>query len=689
MELSSLTQTAFLSATISALVFAITCAYQSQKGNIHWSFPIAALVQVFWLAGITWYGSTPFINIHSWQISEALHIISWIVALLLATQSYCNQPLPRTYVLMISGITVTCLALFLATIIFKVPQEYIEGIICWQGIGLAIFGLLSVEQLYRNVSNIRLIKLLCINLAIVFIFDAWLFSQSILSNGIAENMWQARAAVVMATSVLMAIGTIALAQSPMEPAKITVSRPIAFYTTSLVIVGFLFTVLAISGYYIQLYGGSWGTVAYTILVVCALLFVISLFSSRTLREKINVQINKHLFSHKYDYRAEWLRLIDKLSEPTSMTDSHERAITTLADLFKCSGGALWLKRGKILVPTKQVNTDLNIAECIESADSPFCLAMEKEDWVFYLDGMTGALSYHNELLPDWAKINEQFWLILPLLNDNNLTGFIVLNRPKDDSVLNWEDLDLIKTVGRQIASYLQLREKSEELTEARQFDAFNKLSAYVMHDLKNLIAQQSLVVKNAEKHKDNPAFIEDAIHTINNSVNRMNNLLRKLQHNEPLEAKTLTLKNVLVTAVTQCQRALPAPTLRGVNEDIRVKADPDSLIMVFTHLITNAQDATPADGFVDISASVTGNNVVIYIEDNGEGMTADFIQEKLFKPFETTKSGKGMGIGVFQAREYAQSLGGNVQVQSTPGEGTSFIVSLPLVQIHAREVLEQ
>lgn len=686
MELSSLTQTAFLSATLFSLIFALTCVYQAIKHNVHWSFPAATLIQTLWLAGITFHNKLPFFNLLSWQATEAIHVISWIVALLLTTRRYCGQDLPVAYFALINLVFISCAGLTVGIIAFSVGDEYIKGIVCWQGIGLAIFGLLSVEQLYRNVSNIRIIKLLCINLAIMFIFDAWLFSQSILAGGIAENMWQARAAVLMATSVLMAIGTITLGHGPQQTAKITVSRPIAFYTTSLVIVGFLFTILAISGYYIQLYGGDWGTVVYTILVVCALLVIILLYSSRSLREKINVQINKHLFSHKYDYRAEWLRLIEKLSLPTSSMSSHERAISALAELFKCSGGALWLKRGKILVPTKQINTDINIAECIESADSPFCRLMENEDWVFYLDGSSGALAQHNEYLPTWAKKNDNFWLILPLLNESNLIGFMVLNRPNSNSILNWEDLDLLKTVGRQVASYLQLREQGEQLTEARQFDAFNRLSAYVMHDLKNLIAQQSLVVKNAEKHKDNPAFVEDAIHTINNSVNRMNNLLRKLQHNEPVEAKTLTLKNILISAITQCKRAVPAPTLRNVDDAIRVKADPDSLVMVFTHIINNAQDATAADGYVDVSAIKSENNVIIHIEDNGEGMTPEFIQEKLFKPFETTKSGKGMGIGVFQAREYAQSLGGNIQVESTLGEGTSFIITLPIVPIPNHQV---
>jgi len=258
---------------------------------------------------------------------------------------------------------------------------------------------------------------------------------------------------------------------------------------------------------------------------------------------------------------------------------------------------------------------------------------------------------------------------------------MALTSPKGETALNWEDLDLLKTVGRQVANYLLRHEQTERLAEARQFDAFNKLAAYVMHDLKNLIAQQSLVVKNAEKHKDNPAFVDDAIQTITNSVARMNTLLRKLQRNEPESVRVLNLQEVMLEAVKRCQKSLPLPTLRNDLHSLRIKADWDALVMVFVHIIHNAQDATPNTGFIDIDVSLDNSMVNITIEDNGDGMDELFVRDRLFKPFDTTKTGKGMGIGVYQVRDNVQNLGGNLTVESTPSEGTTFTITLPVLQI--------
>jgi len=465
----------------------------------------------------------------------------------------------------------------------------------------------------------------------------------------------------MAISVLMTVGTITLSQPTLQSSRLTLSRPAAFYTTSLTIAGGLLTVLAFGGYYVQLYGGEWGTVLYTIILICGLVFLAFVFSSKAIRESLSVNINKHLFTHKYDYRAEWLKLIGQLSQPVDPNEIGTRAIEVTANMFKCRSGALWLKRGKVLVPVQQWQMSLEITDMFEPESTEFCQTLKQHEWVFFPETSNQDLARHNEYLPNWIQKIEDIW------------------DPQTRHNLNWEDLDLIKTVGRQIGNYLERHEQSEKLAESRQFDAFNKLSAYVMHDLKNLIAQQSLVVKNAEKHKDNPAFVEDAINTINNSVARMNNLLRKLQHNEPEEIKVFSLKDVLVEGVKRCQKWTPTPSITSINADWKIKADFDSLVMVFTHIIQNAQDATPNNGFVEVAASAESKLVQITIDDNGSGMDEDFVQNRLFKPFDTTKSGKGMGIGMYQAKEYTQSLGGNISVESSPGEGTTFIITLPII----------
>lgn len=678
MTFSDVTQSAFASAAVLFLVLALTLVTQFRKTRLHWSFPLAAMGHSLWLASIPLLHRFPQLNPQYILGAETLHYALWLYALVKNTENFCSARLPRVYKYIIFSTTIatSITAIYVAHI--ELTSLALEKYIIWQGIIFSIAGLLGVEQLYRNVINYRLVKLLSVNLSIIFIFDAYLFSQSLVFLQLDADLWQARAAVSMATAMFMSIGVVTMNQPAMQSAKLTFSRPVAFYTTSLTIAGVLLTVLAMGGYYVELYGGTWGTVIYTLLMVCGLLTMGAVFSSRTVRERMKVLIDKHLFSHKYDYRAEWLRLINQLSQPSESDDIHTRAILVVADLFKSHGGVLWIKRGKVLIPVERLNVQVDITDMIEPETSDFCQILAQE-WVFSPNSISPALAQHNEKLPEWAYLLEDLWMVMPLLNEDSLLGFIALTSPQGHTSLNWEDLDLVKTVGRQVASYLQRHEQAELLAESRQFDAFNKLSAYVMHDLKNLIAQQSLVVKNAEKHKDNPAFIEDAINTINNSVNRMNNLLKKLQHNEPEDIGIYPLKQVLIEAIKRCQKYHPAPTLHSISDDWRVKADLDSLVMVFTHIIHNAQDATDTEGFIDISSDQDTDIVSVYIEDNGSGMEQEFIQNRLFKPFETTKTGKGMGIGMYQAREYIQSLGGNIAVESSPGEGTTFVITVPVL----------
>lgn len=675
MALDSVTQLAYLGACVLSLLLTVLFTAQVRNNNLHWSIIVAAAAQSAWLLTIGLNAKPQHI-----VLAESLYFSAWIIATVLTTEHLSEKRLPALYKLILYNTCGAIIAFNLVTVggLQALP---IDSLFVSQGIFFAILGLFNVEQLYRNVSTIRLVKLVCLSIAAVFVYDVYFFSQSLVQRQSSSGSFQIRAAVIIVTSLFMGLAAITLRHQHDQHSRLSFSRPVVFYTTSLTLACILLVVVTLGGYYVQVHGGEWGFVGYSLLLAGAMLTITFVFSSASIREQLTVLINKHLFSHKYDYRSEWLKLIERLSQPTSPEDVHHHALGAVGAIFKSQGGALWLRRGKLLVPVYQQNIQINIPEAIEPDSSSFVQALERSEWVFLPSSTSHAdpLSQHNEHLPDWAAHINDIWLILPLINENKLIGFMVLTAPNGDTSLNWEDLDLLKTVGRQVANYLERHEQAEQLAEARQFDAFNKLAAYVMHDLKNLIAQQSLVVKNAERHKDNPAFVEDAIQTIHNSVTRMNSLLHKLQRKEAETVQVLNLQAVLVEAVRRCQKFQPLPTLRSDNENIRVMADRESLVMLFVHLIHNAQDATPASGFIDVEVSQEANMVWITIEDNGDGMDAEFIRDRLFKPFDTTKSGKGMGIGVYQARDYVQSLAGNLSVDSTPGEGTTFTISLPIV----------
>ncbi len=305
-------------------------------------------------------------------------------------------------------------------------------------------------------------------------------------------------------------------------------------------------------------------------------------------------------------------------------------------------------------------------------------------------------------------------MILPLLHGQVLLGFVALESPPPPFHPNYEDRDLLKTVGRHVATHLAQHEADRRLAENRQFEAYHRLTAFVMHDLKNLAAQLALIVANAERHKRNPEFVDDAVSTIANSTARMQRLIEQLQRREMQGvSQRIALVEVARRAAEHCAVRRPIPALQDGAVEVMVECDPERLAVIVEHVIRNAQDATADDGLVTLAVGIgaplkgvgavdasavgsTGDDgampatdtnarlrvphAVLTVSDTGAGMSREFVQERLFKPFDTTKGSKGMGIGAYQVREYVQSLGGRVEVESEPGRGTHFRLLLPLAE---------
>lgn len=679
MEYAEVTFTAYLSAAVISTLLTITYLYQfwhQQRGS---AFAVAAAINTLHLAAIALSFSNQHLTTNWLLFLECLHYNAWVMAIALSLRKHSKQQhFPRSLqILFGAGWPLTALILLFAL----ANNKTIFALTPWFALSLAVISLVSVEQLYRYAaSNDRQIKLLCMNLGAIFIYDIYLYTHGLIFQGIDPLLWQSRAAVAIATCLFMALGgLVPLQQQSQRTANFNISRPIAFYTTSLIGVGLLITSLSLGGYYVRLYGGNWGTVIYSFVLVAAVMIIAMVFVSSSLRSRLSVLINKHLFRHKYDYRSEWLRIINYLAQPAEASEVNQRAFFAVASTTKAPGGAIWLLKQGFYEPVYQVNLPRLVDLQEEPTDSLFCQTFLDLEWVYFPDsGNNEALSQNNHLLPYWARNFPNLWLIFPLIVGEELVGFMALTKPVDDTALTWEDLDLLKTIGRQIASYLKRHHQADQLAEGKQFDTYNKLVAFIIHDLNNLIAQQALMVKNAEKHKDNPAFVEDAIKTISHSVDRMNNLLKKLRRDESDLVKCLSMTEVVEVAVSECRRNNQQLTSSIEKAKYTLNADQVRLVMTITNFIKNALEATPSGGRVHVTLAYINNRAVITIEDNGSGMDWDFIHNRLFKPFETTKSGKGMGIGVYLSREYISELGGSLNVMSTVGEGTTITISLPL-----------
>jgi putative PEP-CTERM system histidine kinase len=546
---------------------------------------------------------------------------------------------------------------------------------------LTVAGLALVEQVYRNTpwEHRWGIKYLCLGLGTVLTFDFYLFSDAVLFNALDEDIWKARGVVNVIAVPLIGISA---ARNPQWSLDLFVSRKVVFHTTAIFATGVYLLVMALAGYYIRILGGQWSRVLEAAFFAGAAVILVVLLFSGQIRARFKVFISKHFFSYKYDYRDEWLRLIGILSGRDALeAPLPERVIYALGEIVDSPGGILWLisESGQCVLRA-QWNPPLDIPEGDPEATS-LVRYIEDTEWVINLEEYAADPQFYEGLdLPAWMVRQERVWLVVPLFHKVALLGFVLLARPRAPQQLDWETLDLLKTAGRQAASYLALEEAANALAEARQFEGFNRLSAFVMHDLKNLIAQLSLVVRNAERHKSNPDFIDDAILTISNSVEKMSRLMAQLRSAVPeRRPDRIELRALIRQLVDDHSRQRPRPEVTQLPRDATmVYADRDRLGSVIGHVIQNAQDACPPDGRVALRVSVVPGHVLVEVEDNGSGMDRDFVEHRLFKPFDSTKGLTGMGVGAYECRELINSLGGRVEVRSEPGQGTRFSMYLPL-----------
>jgi len=540
---------------------------------------------------------------------------------------------------------------------------------------LALLGVVFLEQIYRNVDPEQrwALKFLVIALGVLFAYDIFLYSYAVLYREFNLDAWAARGFI---DAALVPLLLVAAARNPQWSLEVGVSRRVVFYSTSLLVVAVYIIATAIGGYYVRLYGGDWGSVAEITLVCLASLLVVLLAASGQARARVRVILQKNFFSFRHDYREEWLRLTATLS--AGDTELPLRAVRAVAQIMDSPAGALFMcdEDGQ-LVAEARWNMPVPAGLAIPAA-LPAIELMRRRQWIFNLDDPP-PLGDVQLGAPEDLRALPRAWLLVPLVLEERLVGLVVVAQPRARRTFDWEDIDLLRAAGSQVAGTLAQAVNARRLAEARQFEGFNRLTAFLMHDLKNVAAQQSLLLQNAERHKRNPAFVDDMLTTVTNSVGRISRLLEQLRGGvAPANLGRVQLAVVVDKALAECQAQLPRPTCQPLTEKLWVRADLDQFATVLGHVLRNAQDAAEAHGHVTLTVKRTAGEVVIDIEDDGAGMDEDFIRNRLFKPFFSTKESKGMGVGAYQAREYVRSLGGSVRVDSAPGRGTVFSIRLPL-----------
>ncbi|MGE3906709.1 MAG: XrtA/PEP-CTERM system histidine kinase PrsK [Reyranellaceae bacterium] len=558
-----------------------------------------------------------------------------------------------------------------------------RGLVMTGGLGLALIGLVLLEQMYRNAnaSGRWALRYLYFGVGGLFIYDVFMYSQGLLLDGISANVWQARGFIMALTVPFIAI---AARRNPAWSLQVFVSRDIVFYATSVAAVGAYLILMAFGGYVVQLIGGSWGTIAQIVFFAAALGLLGILVASATLRRRLRVFLVKHFYRHKYDYREEWLRFIDTLSGTAMEEAPQVTAVRAVAQIIGSPRAALLLCAdgpGQWRMEAAWPGGELLAGTSGPLASEPVLHEfLERRQWVLDVREWRGDPELYEGLdLPPWLAQGPEWRLVVPVLLGPRLLGVLLLSEPPSGFQLTFEDRDLLKTTARHVATHLAQHASEERLAEERQFAAFSKLASFMMHDLKNATAQLELVVANAERHRNNPQFIDDAIETVAGAVRRISQLIAQLQQEgEAAGSERLDLRAVVADAVDRAGSREPRPSFEGVAGVVPIEADRERFANVVEHLIRNAQDAARPEGHVTVKTHGADGRAIVEVEDDGPGMSPDFVRERLFRPFDSTKGSKGMGIGAYQAREYVRSLGGWLEVESQPGRGTRMRIVVPL-----------
>ncbi len=667
-------------AAIAFLVLALLLFAGNRRRPLGRVLVAAAALSAVWAAGLAYDAAYGGISVSSVIVLEFAFDGIWLLFLAALLHDAVGGTGMR--VLRYGGVAVAAALLasgFVVEVFADLGSAVAGGVLVFGSLTTSLLGLVGIEQIYRNARSRerRGLKYLAVALGGIFAYDLFMYSSAVVLGAISDAVWGARGFVVASCVGLIAI---AARRAASWSVGIFVSRQIVFYGATLIAVGSYLVLVGFMGYLIRRAGGDWGLAAQVVFSSVAFLLLSVLLFSDRLRGRLRVFISKHFFENKYDYRQEWLRLIDTLTSPGDELSLQKRGLKALAQIVGSQSGLLWM-----------VSADGTNYRCATSwsappprqaiaADSSLPRFLEKTGWVVErLEYRRAPDHYPGLNLDDPAIESQEFEFVVPLLHDGALLGFATLSEAQPPVSLNFEDHDLLKTAGKQIASYLAQEIATEQLAESRQFEAFNKLTAYIMHDFKNLIAQQSMVVENAQRHKNNPEFIDDAIETIRGGVVRMRRIIDHLrQRSVERPVQRIELGKLVMQAVSQCADREPIPRAVVNDGQVWVRGDRERLFMAFYHAIRNAQDATPADGTVSVELEESGAECVVHVIDTGRGMDDEFIHKRLFKPFDSTKGTAGMGIGAYQIRETLRMSGGRVEIDSAPGTGTRLTMTLAI-----------
>lgn len=666
-----------LSHALAALLFAAVALWtwrsRDMRAAVHWWLVGALVSTAIWALAVAGIGARDGITV----VAELLRNLTWLAVIWTGSSGHADAATRRAS--MISHATVALVFAVggtMAVLGVALHGQAVAGSAVKVGLILrllaAVAGLVLVQNAHVRASDART-RVVALAVAAIWLIDVNILTLRWAASTLPPAMLALRGAVMVGIATILAVTLHRDRDTPVQ-----LSRTVAVQSLSLLALLSCFAIFAGVTEGLAAVGGAHARMLQTAFVFGSTAAALAVLSTPTLRAWLRVKAAKHLFRHRFDYRAEWMRFTATLGERGDALPLGERIVRAIGYPVDSPGGALLVADGDGLTPDAAWRFDMSAARPY-SENVALASYLAETGRIIELDAIRAgdADPADAEATPRWMLDHPDAWVVVPLPHRDGLAGAVLLTRAPIDRSLDWEDFDLLKVAGRQAASHLAEARAQARLAETERFDEFNRRFAFILHDIKNLVSQISLVARNAERHADNPAFRADMIATLNESAARMNELVARLSPTRAPRADTpRAVAPLAIAQVIAAERRLVHPVRVEGDADAVACADPAGIEQVLRHLVQNAVEASPADQPVTVSITTDDGCVTIDVSDQGHGMSAAFIRDRLFKPFVSTKPA-GFGIGAYEARSLARAMGGSIEVESREGIGSRFRLILP------------
>ena len=559
-------------------------------------------------------------------------------------------------------------------------------------------GIVVLMQLERtfwaSVGTMRWrIKFMLLGLGLVFAVRVYTACQAIVLptalpiNGQMVSVTGPKSSAIAVNSAALLLGCLLMLRSlfrrPSEVAIYPSHKDLHKSVTALVAGLYLF-IVGVLAKLVQRLGLTESFPLRAFLILVTLVGVTVLLLSDRVRLHVRRFVSRYLQRPLYDYRTVWRRFTEGTASRVTQKELCQASVKLAAEIFQALSVSIWLadEKGENLElaastsfsgptveklrPTREEAAEL--IQAMRHRPEPVDVEYSDANWA-----VTLRRCHPSEFEEGGSRV------CVPISAAGQVLGLMILGDRVGGMLFSLQDYDLLKCVGDQIAASLLNSQLSQKLLQAKELEAFQTMSAFFVHDLKNTASTLNLMLKNLPLHFDNPAFREDALRGIAKSGQHINNLIGRLsvlRHDLQIRPEVSDL-NDLVSKVLAGWKGSAALQLTSKLGPIpKFLFDSEQIHKVVTNLILNAAEAVGPGGQVRVETSQANGWVVLAVADNGCGMTPEFLHGSLFRPFQTTKK-EGFGIGMFQSKMIIEAHGGRVEVESHPNQGTTFQVLLP------------